>query len=257
MKHSAERLRLLFVLSAYDLKCRFGKSVLGIFWAFAGPAAAIGIFYLVFQLGLRASPVEGVPYVLWFTAAYLPWIFFSGSLETSGHSLLDYRFLIRKTAVPAHIFPLIRTISASLIHLLLLFTVIAVSGGLSPRFFVPLLYYYSSAVLLPCDCGRNLAVLEACLEDLSSFLPVFLQFLFWTSPVLWADSAMCDPGIRLILMLNPVRYLLKGYRCCLLSGRLPAPDRKETIIFWCWTAGLLLLGARLMKRKEIFLADEV
>ena len=75
--------------------------------------------------------------------------------------------------------------------------------------------------------------------------------------VLWADSAMCDPGIRLILMLNPVRYLLKGYRCCLLSGRLPAPDRKETIIFWCWTAGLLLLGARLMKRKEIFLADEV
>ena len=102
MKHSAERLRLLFVLSAYDLKCRFGKSVLGIFWAFAGPAAAIGIFYLVFQLGLRASPVEGVPYVLWFTAAYLPWIFFSGSLETSGHSLLDYRFLIRKTAVPAH-----------------------------------------------------------------------------------------------------------------------------------------------------------
>ena len=195
--------------------------------------------------------------MLWFTAAYLPWIFFSGSLETSGHSLLDYRFLIRKTAVPAHIFPLIRTISASLIHLLLLFTVIAVSGGLSPRFFVPLLYYYSSAVLLTFACGRILAVLEACLEDLSSFLPVFLQFLFWTSPVLWDDSAMCDPGIRLILMLNPVRYLLKGYRCCLLSGRLPAPDRKETIIFWCWTAGLLLLGARLMKRKEIFLADEV
>lgn len=257
MRHSADQLRLLFALSIYDLKCRCGKSVLGIFWAFAGPAATVGIFYLVFQLGLREAPVRGVPYVLWFSAAYLPWTFFSGTLETAGHSLLDYRFLIRKTAVPAHIFPLIRTISALLVHLFLLLAVIAAAGGVSPRFLVPFLYFLFSAVLFSFACARILAVLEVCLEDLASLLPVCLQLLFWTSPVLWDDSAMRDPGIRRILVFNPVRYLLKGYRCCLLSGRLPAPDRQETVVFWCWTAVFLLFGARLMSRKEAFLADEI
>ena len=71
--------------------------------------------------------------------------------------------------------------------------------------------------------GLGLAVLlgvgTVCCRDLEGLLQGLLQILFWASPVLWNPDAMAGAQIRRILALNPLSFILEGYRDALLGRR--------------------------------------
>ena len=65
---------LIWNLSKNDFKTKYAGSYLGIFWAFVNPIVTILIYWFVFEFGLKAvSPVNDIPFILWFTAGIVPW----------------------------------------------------------------------------------------------------------------------------------------------------------------------------------------
>ena len=85
-----ENLVLLHNLVRNDLKSRYSGSAFGILWAFVQPLVTILVFWFVFQLGFRNSPVEDVEYILWLIAGYIPWTFFNDSVMASSNVMYEY-----------------------------------------------------------------------------------------------------------------------------------------------------------------------
>ena len=60
------------------------------------PLITILVFWYVFQLGFKNLPVGDAPYILWFSVAYISWIFFTDELISGSNSLVEYSFLVKK-----------------------------------------------------------------------------------------------------------------------------------------------------------------
>src|ERR1051325_8245214 len=80
-----------------DLKVRYKRSVLGIFWTMLNPLLMMVITIIVFSNLFRASISNFPIYVL---SGYIVWTFFSQSTVAASSSILDSSGLTRKVYVP-------------------------------------------------------------------------------------------------------------------------------------------------------------
>lgn len=65
-----------FELSGNDFRAKYANSLLGAVWAFAIPLVTILVLWFVFEVGLRAAPVNDVPFMLFYIPAFVAWNFF-------------------------------------------------------------------------------------------------------------------------------------------------------------------------------------
>lgn len=249
----------ILLLTRNDIRARYAGARLGALWSMALPLLTLLVLWYVYERGFGNPPVENVPYILWFTSAYLPWIFFSDLLTGGCRCLLDYSFLI--TRIPFHVplLPLIRALSALFFHLLflLLLTMILFFRGAEGKYLIQLPIYVFLLFLLGLGLSFLLGVGMVCIRDLEAMLQGLLQLLFWASPVLWNPDAMEGKEIRRILSLNPLSFILEGYRDALL-GRRWIWERREAACAYLMVTGIVWLFAVCLYRKvRPFLADRL
>ncbi|MFC3845655.1 ABC transporter permease, partial [Paenibacillus sp. MAH-36] len=79
-----------------DFKNKYAGSYLGITWAFIQPLLTIVIYWFVFQIGFRTTPVENVPFIVWFICGIIPWFYFSESLIAGTMSVVEYSYIVKK-----------------------------------------------------------------------------------------------------------------------------------------------------------------
>ena len=109
-------LKLVRRLAVNDIKSRYSSSVFGIIWAFILPLITILVFWYVFQLGFKNLPVGNAPYILWFSAAYVPWIFYSDVIILGSNCFIEYNYLVKKIKFKIAYIPLIKLFSALFVH---------------------------------------------------------------------------------------------------------------------------------------------
>ena len=141
----AGNLKLISELSKNDLKKRFADSYFGILWAFVSPIVTICVYWFVFTVGMRgaAQDVNGYPYVLWLISGLIPWFLFSEIINSGTSVLLEYGYLVKKIVFNVSILPVVKLVTATFVHLiLLLFTLIIFAGTGHPG------YLYASDTVL-------------------------------------------------------------------------------------------------------------
>ncbi|MBQ8307121.1 MAG: ABC transporter permease [Blautia sp.] len=252
-------MRLLIYMAWEDLRIRYSRSWLGALWAFLSPLLTVLILCYVFWAGYRNPPVGEIPFVLWFTAGYVPWLFISDGIAGGTRCFTEYAVLICKQRFPAQVLPKVRLLSSFIIHCFFLLILLIVRYALLPdtpvRFF-HLLYFETAVFLYLLGAGYLLGTLQIFLPDLSDMVGILLQLLFWITPVLWQESGEMRERIGWMLAGNPVRYLVQGFRMSLLpgDGRLPV---RSTLLFWSFTGMQLLAGSFLFSRFSPSFADEM
>ena len=107
---------LLLNLAKNDLKSRYAGSFFGIVWALIQPLVTILVFWYVFQVGFKTAPVNNVEFILWFAAAYIPWVYFNDGLMSTTNCLYEYNYLIKKIKFPVSLLPLVKVCSSAMIH---------------------------------------------------------------------------------------------------------------------------------------------
>ena len=85
----------IWQLAKNDCKARFAAAGLGVVWAFLQPLLTILVIWFVFQVGFKSTPVENVPFIVWYIPAFLSWNYFSESVSQSTNSLLEYSYLLK------------------------------------------------------------------------------------------------------------------------------------------------------------------
>lgn len=251
---------MLMKLAQNDIRARYSASVFGIVWAFAVPLSTIFIFWVVFEMGFKNLPVGDAPYILWFVTAYVPWIFFTDVLTSGCNCLVEYSYLVRKIRFPVKMIPQVKLVSAWFLHLFFLafLCVIRLICGLPLEVAViQILYYSFAASVLGLGLTYLLSALTIFFKDISSIVNIVVQVGFWVTPVMWNEDIMLEERISRVLALNPMHYIVCGYRDCFLEGRWFWENPGETIYFWCVAAVIMVVGVRVFHKLSPLFADEV
>ena len=249
--------RLILEMTKKDFEAKYLGSYLGIVWAFIQPTINILIFWFVFEVGFKSKPVENFPFILWFLSGILPWFFFSESVASATTSIVDYSYLVKKVVFQVSILPIIKLLSAACIHLFfigVLFIIFKIYGYNPVIYNLQVFYYLFATFVLVLGISWITSSVLVFLRDIGQVVNMTLQFLFWLTPVFWSIGMVPEKYHR-ILQLNPVYYIIQGYRDSFIYHKWFWEDIYSTAYFWIITLSLLLVGAILFSRLRPHFAD--
>lgn len=254
--------KLIWKLSKNDFKTRFAGSYLGMVWAFVQPVVTILVYWFVFEKGFNAKAemlASGLkaPYVLWLTAGIVPWFYFSEALSNGTTALLEYNYLVKKVVFKISILPIIKIIAATFIHgfFVLFMLLLYMAHGYYPDLYTLQLFYYSFCLFV-FVLGISYATCSIIIffRDLIQIISIILQVGMWATPILWQLGKIPEK-YQILFKLNPVFYIVNGYRSALLEKTWFWEDFYSTMFFWITTAVVFGIGALIFKRLKVHFAD--
>lgn len=251
--------RLILQLSRKDMKDKYLGSYLGIIWAFLQPIVTIMIFWFLFQVGFRSVPIENYPYVLWLVSGMIPWFFFTDALMNASNSILDFRFLVKNVVFRLELIPIIKIISSLFIHLFFILFIIAMFFvyGFNPTLYTLQIFYYLFAtIILLIGFTWITSSLIIFLKDIGQMLALILQLGFWITPIFWSLNII-PVKYSFFIKLNPLYYIIQGYRDSLVFHQWFWQYPMLTLYFWMCTLIVLFLGAFIFKRTRPHFADVI
>ena len=248
---------LLWSLTKKDLRQRYLGSVLGILWAFIQPTSTVLIFWFVFQVGFKSMPVECFPCVLWLCCGMFPWFFFTDAWSSATNAIVANSFLVKKVVFRVSLLPIIQIMSALVINLffvVLLFFMFAAYGYLPSIYNVQVFYYLGAMICLVFGLSLITSSLMVFLKDIGQLVAMLIQFGFWGTPIFW--SLKMIPGwLHWIFQLNPVYYVVEGYRASFIYHQWIWELSGSSVLFWLETGAIMLFGAYLFKKLRPHFAD--
>ncbi len=209
-----------------DLKARYVGSLMGFFWSVIHPIVLIVSYTFVFSVIFNARPLPDsgtTSFPLFLFCSILPWLFFQDTLMRSSTVLIDNANLVTKTLFPTEILPLTVALAGLVNHLIgfgiLLVIVLAVIGKISV-FILLVPVYLLVLTLFTLGMAWLVASLNVFVRDISQVLTVILTFWFWFTPIFYAADRF-PPRLHFLLRINPLAYVVVGYRDCLLRMKMP------------------------------------
>lgn len=249
--------RLLLSLSKQDFKRRFAGSYFGTLWGFVNPLLTITVYWLVFQFGFRTGDVGEIPFVLWFMCAIVPWLFFSEAFSAASNSFLEYSYLVKKVVFNINILPLVKIVSCMIVHLFFvcLLAVICCCFGYYPSFFwLQLPYYLLCNAALLFGFSLIFASVIVFFRDLNQVINIILLIGMWGTPIAWSLQMFPEES-HIYFKLNPIFYIVEGYRDCFVQNVWFWEKMGQTAYFWVLVSGILLIGAFFYDRLKQSFAD--
>lgn len=250
--------KLILSLSKNDFKTKFAGSYLGIVWAFIQPVITVAVYWFVFQVGMRVGSVSEFPYILWLMAGLVPWFYFSDALSSGTGSFIEYNYLVKKVVFKISILPVVKLLSAIIVHIFFVTFVMVLCWfyGYTPDLYLlQIPYYILCTLLLTMGLVYITSSVVIFFRDLSQIIGIILQVGIWVTPIMWDASAMLAPKFLKILRINPLYYIVDGFRDALLGKVWFWEKGLWTIYFWILVVALLCIGTVLFKKLKIHFAD--
>jgi len=240
-----------------EVATHYVGSLLGFTWTFIQPMVMIFVFWVVFNIGFKFQPVNNVPFVVWLTAGMAAWFVFSDIISGSSHVIVANAHLIKKTLFHSQILPIVKIASALITHsvfLLLLLGLIIFQGMPWSLYYLQSLYYLFCMTILGLGFGWTISALNVFIRDVGQIVGVILQISFWATPIFWDIRIMPD-AIQIFFKLNPMFYIIQGYRESFIYFLPFWHHPLQTLYFWTFTGIVFAGGAFVFQRLKGQFAD--
>lgn len=252
--------RLIWKLAKSDFKKRYSGSYMGAFWAMVQPVITVGMYYVVFDVLMpnRQALAPGeVPFVLFLTAGLVPWFYFSEALTSAMMALIEYNYLVKKVVFKISVLPIIKIIAATFIHcfFVIVALIIACIYGYYPSLYTLQVIYYSACMFVfVLALSYTTCSVVIFFRDLQSIVNIFLQVGMWATPILWDINGFGEKT-QMFLKINPLVYIVEGYRSAIYGKGWFWEDFYSTVYFWVITVVLFIIGAVIFKKLKVHFAD--
>ena len=241
--------KLVLSLAKNDFKTKYAGSYLGIVWAFIQPIVTILVYWFVFSVGLKAGTVSGI----------VPWFFFQDALNGGTNALIEYNYLVKKVVFKISILPIVKIISALFVHVFFVVfaLILCACYGYTPSLYTLQIIYYSICTfLLVLGLVYATSAIVIFFRDLTQIISIFLQVGVWLTPIMWDINMLSShPWLIKLFKLNPMYYVVTGYRDSMLGHVGIWNHASWTIYFWVVTILLFGLGSVIFKRLKPHFAD--
>jgi lipopolysaccharide transport system permease protein len=247
---------LFKMMTATRLKIRYRQSTLGWLWAVLQPLSLMMLYAVIFSHAL-AYDTAPISFPLFLMAGLLPWSFCSTALSTASTGMLTHHSLMAKVYFPREIVPL-SYVAAALFDLiigslLLLAMMLIYHVPISPLALLAIpiaaiLALYTVAMCL------LLASLQIHLRDINVGLPLVLQVLMFTAPVVYPASIV-PQSVQAFYWTNPLAILISDFRLAVLGRSAPNFGG----LLYCALLGLVLflVAYSIFKWHESKIVDEL
>lgn len=248
---------LIASLSKNDFKTKFSGSVFGIIWAFIQPSIMILVYWFVFENGLKAGRVSNHPFILWFMAGLIPWFFFTEAFSGGTNALIEYSYLVKKVVFKISILPIVKVISSLYVHLFFVAVIILLSWsyGYNPDLYsLQLVYYMVCEFLFVLGLSYLTSALVCFFRDLTQIINIILQVGMWMTPIMW-DASILSPTLHIIFKLNPMYYIVAGFRDAILDKVWFWDKLAWGAYFWIVIVVIFGVGITVFRRLRVHFAD--
>lgn len=218
-----------------DVKQRYRRSKVGVFWLTLNMGVMIAAFALVFGTIFQTPLKDYLPFI---TAGMIIWTFFNSTLTEGCYTFIQSEGMIKQTELPLflHIMRLIWRNIIILLHNAIALPIVFLTMGKSfswtmiyaiPAFLLLMLNVAWMSLLLATFCAR--------FRDMPAIVANFIQVIFYLTPIIWMPSLLPERSSVLILELNPLYHLIELVRNPLLGNPTNPSD-------WIWAASMSVTG---------------
>lgn len=113
-------------------------------------------------------------------------------------------------------------------------------------YFIQLPYFTAATVIFLFALSLVTSTLSTIVRDVQQIITSVVRMLLYLTPLLWHTDELIFKGndLTFLLKLNPLYYLVEGYRASLLGTTWYAfEDPMYTLYFWGVVLVMLLLGS--------------
>ncbi len=249
--------RLIVSMAKREVKSQYIGSALGLIWTFIHPIVLIFVFWVVFSVGFRVIPTNNVPFVVWLTAGMTCWFAFADILSGSTNIIVGHANLIKKTLFPSQILPVVKMVSSLFAHTIfmgILIGLIVLQSMPISVYFIQALYYLFCMLFFVSGLTWLVAALNVFIRDIGQVIALVLQVGFWATPIFW-DIKIMPTKVQYILKLNPMFYIVQGYRDSFFNF-IPFWDRPIlTFYFWAVSISCFIFGIVVFQRLQPQFSD--
>jgi lipopolysaccharide transport system permease protein len=244
---------LIWFRAYADLKSEASRTYIGILWWILDPLLQMGIFYLVFGLGLRGTDRTD-NFVQFLLIGIITWRWFQSSVSVASGAIAQNRNLVLRIQIDKWVFP------ASLIasNTFKFFIALAVLIGFLLYSSLPVTWVYLQvpAVLLVqlvliCGVSFCLAAFVPLLPDLRNIITHMLMLMFFLSGIFYDVDEMPEK-FQWVFDLNPMVHVIVANRAIMLEGQ--SPDWQALVAVFFFGAVLIWLGMWLMRALNVVYA---
>ena len=237
---------LIVEMAIRDIKIRYKRSVLGVFWTMLAPLLNMIALTLVFSALLKPQIAN---YPVYFLAGSLFWTFFAQTTSSAASQTLDANEMTKRIFLPRSVFVAsavavgLVNLALSILPMLLLLLVMGFPLH-ATWFFLPVAVLLLSA--FAAGVGFFLFTFASRFSDVREMYLVLVQTWFFLTPIVY-HPAIVPPRYRFALWLNPMYYLIQTTRRPIYDGTLPeAKFLVPSVVISCVT---LLTGWIFFSRR--------
>ena len=250
---------IVFELSKRNFQQQYMGSYLGFLWVFLQPLIFISILYVVFTFGLRSSQPADIPFTVYLITGMIAWMYFAEILNATSRIITLHAFLVKKVDFRLSLLPIVKILSSLIPHLFFLFIAIVVSwiNGFPPSLYTLQVFYYMGAmIILLLGLGWITSSTSLFVSDVIQVVSVLTQFGFWLTPIFWNIKTIPEKH-QWIIQLNPMYYVVNGYRDSLVH-KIPFWEHPVgTLYFWAVTLFMLYVGISVFSKLRPHFAEVV
>ncbi len=253
--------RLLWTLTATDLRTRYIGSSIGFFWTVVNPLLELATYTFVFHVLLQVRFHAGQStsqYVLFLFCGMTAWSSFADGLVRATTSITQHASLVRKVNFPSIVLPaqmvLVAVINQCFRTAALLFFCILIGEGLTWHALL-LAPFLVAQALFTFGLGLLCSVLTVYFRDMNHWVNAGLLIGMFITPVVYPASAWPREYV-LLLYPNPMAQYIGIYQSLLLGHHLPPAI--TTVIYALIASGIAVaLGASVFAHTRRRFADMV
>jgi ABC-2 type transport system permease protein len=262
---------LTFMLARTEFKLRFFGSVLGYVWTLMRPLMLFGVMLFVFTKILDINKGNPVPhYPEYLLMGIILFTYFQETTSGSLPSLVGRENLLRRVRFPRLVVPL----SVALFCLfnlgmnLVVVFIFILAAGIAPMWsWLELIPMVMLLVIFASGVGMLLSALYVRFRDVQPIWEVFLQLLYYGTPILYtvqtaADHHFLNIPFSRILVANPLGAIITQGRKALLQPSAPSAAAAiggyaRLLIPLGIIAGLFALGLWYFNREAPLISEKL
>lgn len=247
---------LLALWVRYNVLSRYSQTVLGILWIVMLPVANSLILTFVFSYIFTARDIGNVPFISFFLTGMMFWTLFMQGVTNGTVSIISNIGLINQIYFPREILVLVK-LGEALVDLSFIFVVTIVINivvGVFPNanyLYLPVLLLIQLVLMMGIMLFTG--YLTVLIRDIQQLTTVFIQMMFYLTPVMYPIDILTPNLAEFVLFLNPMASLINAYRDVMVYNR---PPDFISLYFPIVLSGVLFYsGYMFFKTNERKLAD--
>lgn len=258
LKENVTNLYRIYSIAKYELISDMRDSRLGLFWNFANPAIQIVTYWFVFGLVMERKDVGKIPFIEWMLAGMVVWFFINPCITQGCNAIFSKINVITKMKFPVSILPATVVLKELFNHICILFLIFIffIFRGINPSWhWLGLVYYMFCAIVFGISLSMVTSVLNMLARDTRKLILAIMRLLLYLTPILWPISKLKHfPWVQLIVKVNPIYYIVSGYRDCFFYHKGFLHYHNQMLCFWIITLFLFTIGSYMMyKFKHKFI----